>query len=209
MPDLNFAIEGAEAIPYAATPLIVLKLRVTNGNSDESLHSVSVQCQIQIQASRRRYNDEEQRRLRDLFGSTDRWSQTLRTMLWTHANVTVPAFSGTILVDVPVPCTFDFNVAATKYFSANEIGEIPILVQFSGTVFYAGEDGALQVSPIPWSREAAYNLPVAVWKEMMEMYYPNTAWLSLRRDVFDRLLEYKSQRGIPTWEQTFESMLTS
>jgi hypothetical protein len=208
MPDFTFRVEGAEAVPYAASPLLVFKLRVINARQEEPVHSISVQCQIQIQASRRRYNAEEQERLSDLFGSSDRWSLTLRSMLWTHANVTVPGFLGTILVDLPVPCTFDFNVAATKYFSALDDGEIPILLQFSGTAFYAGEDGALQVSPIPWDREAAYKLPIAVWKEMMEFYYPNTAWLNLRRDVFDRLLAYKSRHGIPTWEQTIESMLS-
>ncbi len=209
MPELTFQVEGAEAVHFAASPLLALKLRITNADPEESLHSVSVQCQIQIQASRRRYTAEEQQRLRDLFGSEDRWSQTLRTMLWTHANVVVTAFEGSTVVDLPVPCTFDFNVAATKYFSAIETGTIPILLQFSGTAFYAGENGALQVSPIPWNREAAYDLPVTVWKEMMDSYYPNSAWLNLRRDVFDRLLAYKSRNGIPTWEQTLESMLPS
>ena len=37
-------------------------------------------------------------------------------MLWTHASVVVPRFTGSVLADIPVPCTFDFNVAATKYF---------------------------------------------------------------------------------------------
>jgi hypothetical protein len=208
MPDLAFRVEGAEAVPYAAAPLLVFKLRVTNANPGETIHNVSVQSQIQIQAARRRYNAEEQQRLTDLFGSSDRWSLTLRNMLWTHASVNVPAFEGSILVDLPVPCTFDFNVAATKYFSALDDGEIPVLLQFSGTAFYAAADGALQVSPIPWNREATWNLPAAVWKEMMELYYPNTAWLNLRRDVFDRLLAYKSRHGIPTWEQTIESMLS-
>lgn len=209
MPELSFQVVGVEAVHFAISPLLALKLRVTNANPRESLHSVSVQCQIQIQASRRHYSAEEQQRLRDLFGSEDRWSQTLRTMLWTHANVVVTAFEGTTLVDLPVPCTFDFNVAATKYFSAIETGTIPILLQFSGTAFYAGENGALQVSPIPWNREAAYDLPVTIWKEMMDSYYPNSAWINLRRDVFDRLLAYKSRNGIPTWEQTLESMLPS
>lgn len=209
MPELSFRVEGAEAVQFAAAPLLVLKLRVSNANPAESLHSVSLQCQIQIQAARRRYNAEEQQRLTDLFGSPDRWSLTLRNMLWTHANIVVPGFQGTVLIDLPVPCTFDFNVAATKYFSALDAGEIPILIQFSGTAFYAGQDGALQVSPIPWNREAAYALPIAVWKEMMDFHYPNTAWLSLRRDVFERLLAYKSRHGIPTWEQTIESVLPS
>lgn len=117
-------------------------------------------------------------------------------------------FTDAILVDLPVPCTYDFNLAVTKYFYALEDGEIPLILLFSGTIFHEGEDGALQVVQIPWDREAAFRLPVRVWKEMMEQYYPNTAWLSLRKDVFDRLYEYKSRRGLPTWEQAIESLLS-
>jgi hypothetical protein len=29
----------------------------------------------------------------------------------------------------------------------------------------------------------------------------------LRRDIFDRLYQYKRERGIPTWEQALESIL--
>jgi hypothetical protein len=43
----------------------------------------------------------------------------------------------------------------------------------------------------------------------MDHYYPNSAWLCLRKDVFDRLYEYKRQRGLPTWEQALESLLPS
>ncbi|MDQ1473921.1 MAG: hypothetical protein QOJ99_5401 [Bryobacterales bacterium] len=204
-----FRVEGAEAHAYAAAPLLVFKVRITNANPKETLHSVSVQCQIQIQSARRRYTAEEQQRLTDLFGSPDRWSLTLRNMLWTHSTFVVPGFQGVTFVDLPVHCTFDFNVAATKYFAAIDGGEIPILFQFSGTAFYEADDGALQVSPIPWNREAEYKLPVAVWKQMMDLYYPNTAWMHLRRDVFERLLAYKTLHGIPTWEQTIERMLPS
>jgi Family of unknown function (DUF6084) len=42
---------------------------------------------------------------------------------------------------------------------------------------------------------------------MMDIYYPNSAWLRLRRDAFERLYQYKRRRGIPTWEQALESLL--
>ena len=42
---------------------------------------------------------------------------------------------------------------------------------------------------------------------MMDTYYPGSAWICLRRDVFERLYDYKVRHGIPTWEQTLESML--
>lgn len=207
MPDLNFQVEGAEAVTYAASPLLSLKLRVTNADAGEPIQTVALHCQIQIEATRRRYNEREQERLLDLYGEPERWGQTLRTTLWTHASIIVKPFQGSTLVELPVACTFDFNVAATKYFAGLEEGEVPLLLLFSGTVFYEATDGALQVAQISWEKEAKYRLPVRVWQEMMDHYYPNSAWLSLRRDVFDRLNQYKMRRGMPTWEQALESLL--
>jgi hypothetical protein len=207
VPDLNFQVEGAEAVTHAAAPLLSFKLRVKNADPLEPIQTVALRCQIQIEATRRRYNQREQERLRDLFGEPERWGQTLRTTLWTHASAVVKPFEASTLMELHVPCTFDFNVAATKYFAGLEDGEISLLLLFSGTVFYETPDGALQVTQISWEKEARYRLPVRVWQEMMDFYYPNSAWLSLRRDVFDRLYQYKMRRGIPTWEQALESLL--
>ena len=146
--------------------------------------------------------------MHDLFGEPSRWGQTLRSMLWTHASVVIPSFTGSTTADLHVPCTFDFNVAATKYFNGLEEGEVPLNLLFSGTVFFAGDDGALRATRIAWTKEARYRLPVSVWKEMMDRYYPNRAWLCLERDAFERLNEYKRQHGIPTWEQTVDQLLS-
>jgi hypothetical protein len=206
MPDLNFQVEAAEAARFAAAPLLLFKLRIDNADAAETIHSVALRCQIQIEAGKRRYTGSEQNRLLDLFGEPERWGQTLRGMLWTHASVVVPPFNETTLVDLPVPCTFDFNVAAAKYFAGLEDGEVPLCLQFSGTAFY--ETGAgLQVAQISWDKETRFRLPVATWREMIDIYYPNSVWLNLRRDVFDRLNLYKMRRGMTTWEQALESLL--
>jgi hypothetical protein len=207
MPDLSFQVEDAEAVPFAASPLLVFKLRVSNADAEEPVQTIALRCQIQIEAPKRHYAGAEKERLLDLFGEPERWSRTLRSMLWTHTSVIVSPFQGNTLVDMPVPCTFDFNVAAAKYFAALEDGEVPLNLMFSGTVFYEEREAGLQVEQIPWDREAHYRLPVRVWKEMMDIYYPNIAWLALRRDIFDRLYQYKMRRGIPTWEQALDSLL--
>lgn len=207
MPDLSFQVEGAEMVEFAASPLLAFKLRITSADAEVHIQTVALRCQIQIESTRRKYDAGEQERLLDLFGEPERWSRTLRAMLWTHASVIVTPFQGSMLVDLPVPCTFDFNVAAAKYFAGLEAGEVPLNLMFSGTVFYETENGALQVEQIPWDREAKYRLPVHVWKQMIDHYYPNIAWLCLRRDVFDRLSLYKMRRGIPTWEQAIDSLL--
>lgn len=209
MPDLSFQIESATVVPYASTPLLAFLLRVENSRADEVIHTVALRCQIQIEATRRRYSPEEQARLLDLFGEPERWSQTLRTMFWTHADAVVPQFSGVTSVSLKVPCTFDFNVAATKYFHGLSEGDLPLEFLFSGMVFYGDENGALRVSPISWDKEAKFRLPLKIWRELIDAYYPNTAWLCLRRDVFDRLYQYKMRRGIPTWEETIETVLAT
>jgi len=207
MPDLDFQVESVEAVPYAVAPLLNFKLSVTNADADELIQTVNLRCQIQIEPAQRRYNADEQKRMRDLFGEPERWGNTLKPMLWTHANCIVTPFQTATTVDLPVTCTFDFNVAGTKYFGGLDGGEIPLLLLFSGTIFYEAESGALQVAQISWSKEAKYRLPVAVWQKMMDSYYPNTAWLCLQRDVFERLQEYKVKNSIPTWEQTLERLL--
>jgi hypothetical protein len=207
MPDLTFRIEDAVVVSFAAAPTLAFKLRIDNADPGETIHTVALRCQIQIDATRRRYTQEERGRMRDLFGEPDRWSQTLRSLLWTNANIVVPGFQGSTLADLPVHCTFDFNVAATKYFEGLTEGEIPLHVMFSGTVFYADSDDVLQVVPISWEQETRFALPLKVWREMMDSYYPNSVWLSLRRDVFERLYQYKIQHGIPTWDQALEKVL--
>ncbi len=209
MPDLQLTIEGAEGVAFAAAPLLTFKLRIVNQAAEEIVHTVTMRAQIQIETTRRKYDAQEQARLQDLFGEPDRWGQTLRSMLWTHASVVVPRFTGSTMAEIPVPCTFDFNVAATKYFHGLTSGDLPLCFQFSGNVFYQGEDEALQVAPISWDKEAKYRLPVKVWKDLMEMYYPNSAWLALHRDTFEKLRQFKTREGIPTWEEAIERALNA
>jgi hypothetical protein len=107
-----------------------------------------------------------------------------------------------------VPCTFDFNVATTKYFQALVTGDVPLTFLFSGTVFYRDESGGLQATRIPWTKECQYRLPASAWRLMMDAYYPHTAWLCLQRDAFEKLAAFKRGRGLPTWERALEELLS-
>jgi hypothetical protein len=113
------------------------------------------------------------------------------------------------LVDLELPCTFDFNVATTKYFHALQSGEIPLCILYSGTVFYQAECGNLQVANIPWNRETNYRLPAALWRRMMDAHYPNSTWLRLDRGTFDRLYRYKVRHGILSWEKLLDELIPS
>ena len=209
MPDLDFSVESAEVLPYAAVPTILFRLGISNAVEGEEVNSISLRTQIRISATRRRYDDAEQGKLRELFGEPHQWKDTLRSVLWTHTNTTVPAFSGGAVFEMPVTCTYDFDVVGTKYFAALEDGEIPLEFLFNGMVFYKGEGGALQVAQISWEKEAQFRLPVGVWREMMDHYFPNSAWLRLRKDTFDRLYDYRSRNALLTWDRTLESLLNA
>ena len=102
---------------------------------------------------------------------------------------------------------YDLEVVAAKYFYALEDGEVSLEFLFSGTVFYAAEGGWLQTARISWEKEAEFRLPVSLWKEMMEQYFPNSAWIRLHRDAFDQLYDYKVRMGFPTWEAAVEALL--
>ncbi|MDQ6773437.1 MAG: DUF6084 family protein [Candidatus Dormibacteraeota bacterium] len=207
MAELEFTVEGAEAVPFCASPTLALKLRVTN-RAEDRVEAVALDCQVRLEAQRRRYSAVEKERLVELFGEPGRWSETLRSLLWTHAHASLPPFEGEARVDLHVPCSADFNVAAAKYFHGLQEGGVPVTLLFSGSVFHRDAEGALQVERIPWTAEATYDLPVATWKDLLQLYFPNTAWLTLRQDVFDRLYAFQVHRGLPTWEQALEELLS-
>ncbi|HEY0763975.1 MAG TPA: DUF6084 family protein [Pyrinomonadaceae bacterium] len=207
MPELNFSVDSAEAVSFAAAPLLSFKLRIRNANDAERIQSIALRCQVQIETTKRKYSATEQEQLFELFGEPERWGRTLRSMLWTHTSAVVPPFQGETVIELPVPCTFDFNIAATKYFAGLEDGVVPLNLMFSGTIFYEREDAGLQVEQISWNKEAQFRLAVSVWRDMMDHYYPNTAWLCLRRDVFEQLTRYKMDHAFTTWDQAIESLI--
>lgn len=207
MVDLDFAVEGAEVEAYAAAPLLRFALRLTNRTPAIAVENVDLRCQIRIEPVRRRYEATEADRLTELFGGRERWGETLKSLLWTHAEVAVPRFTTQTRVDLPVPCSYDFNLAATKYFHGLEAGEVPLTLLFSGSVFYRDEEAQLQIEQISWSKEAGYRLPVAVWRRMMDQYYPGVVWLALAGEAFERLHAFRRRRGYATWEQALDALL--
>lgn len=206
MPELDFRIVDVETSSSGIVPLLLFKLAITTAH-DGPIQALLLNAQIQIESPKRPYSAAEKEKLVELFGTPDRWGQTLRNRLWTHTNATVGNFTRETKSVLPVPCTYDLNFAAPKYFCALDGGEVSLLFLFSGSVFYVSSEGRLQVERISWNKECLYRLPVQVWKDLMEQHYPNSAWLYLRRDAFERLWAYRRQNGLATWEQTIERLL--
>jgi len=171
-----------------------------------AIRSISLNSQIRIHARRRSYDAADQERLYELYGEPAQWASSLRSLVWTHTSTAVPPFSGETTIELPVACTYDFDVAATKYLHALADGNVPLELRFSGTIFYE-DDGRLQVAPLSWDRAARCRLPVRVWREAVDAAFPDSAWIRLSRDAFDRLQAYKSSHALLTWEATVEQLL--
>jgi hypothetical protein len=205
MTALSFDVLGAHSEPYAATPTIMVRLRITEA-AGGAVHALALRCQVRIEPQRRRYDAGEEARLYELFGETPRWGDSLRPFLWTHSSLTVPSFTGSTDVDLPLACTYDFEVAGAKYLHSLGQGEIPLLLLFSGTAFTRASAG-FSAEPVAWNEEASYRLPVAVWRQTMDRYFPNSGWLRVSRDTLDALTRFKGARALPTWDLALEQLL--
>ena len=205
MPELVFDCLGARSDPYAAGPTMTFRLRIAE-TTGERVHAIALRCQLRIEPQKRRYTDAEAQQLAGLFGDRSRWAETLRPLQFAEVSAMVPGFTGSVEVDVAVPCTYDLEIAASSYFHALDEGDIPLVLLFSGTVFLRGDNG-FNVAQVPWHKEATCRVPVTEWRAMMDRFYPNSGWLRLSRDTLAALGAYKNARVLPTWEQAITALL--
>jgi hypothetical protein len=206
IPQLAFAVDGAEPVRHAAAPTLAFALRIDRVGGPP-VRAILLDVQIQIAARRRRYDAAAQERLFDLFGAPEGWSSALRTLLWTRATVIVPPFDESAAVELAVPCTYDLEVAASRYFDSLTDGEVPLELLFSGSVFYGERGDALQTARLSWEHEASYRLPVQTWRETMDRHFPGAAWLRLERESYDRLAAYRSRHALATWADVVAALL--
>jgi hypothetical protein len=205
MAELAFDCIGARPDKYALAPSMSFVLRIAE-TSGQHVDAIALRCQIRIEPARRRYSDAEAERLNDLFGDTQRWADTLKPLQFTTVSVMVPGFTGSTEVDLPVMLSYDLEIGSVRYFAGLEAGDVPLLLLFSGTVF-AVSDGRLQVQQVPWSKEATYRLPVSVWREAIDVHFPNSAWIKMTRQTLDDLQRFKTREALPTWDATIAALL--
>ena len=202
-PELTFAVRDAAPLEHAAVPTLAFAIAV-EAPGGAAIRSVLLDVQVQIAARRRAYAPGTHARLFEVFGPVAGWGTTLRTLLWTRATLVVPPFTDSTVAQLPVACSYDLDVAASRYFDALDDGEVPLEFLFSGTVFYGAP---LQAARISWENEAAYRMPVALWRETMDRYFNGTAWLRLAKPSLDRLAAHKSCHALATWEDVVDSLL--
>ncbi|HEV3291747.1 MAG TPA: DUF6084 family protein [Streptosporangiaceae bacterium] len=205
MAELVFDWTGARAERFAVVPTITLCMKISE-TTGQAVDAIALRCQIRIEPQRRRYSEAEAQRLHDLFGDTSRWADTLKPLQFTTMSVMVPGFTGSTGLELPVPFSYDLEIASARYFSSLDNGVIPLLLLFSGTVF-ATVDGRLQVQQVPWSKEISAGLPVSVWREATDAHFPDSAWIRMSRQTLDDLGTFKARHALPTWDATVRALL--
>ena len=205
MAELSYTCIDVQPERYAAAPTLLFRLRI-DAESGKRVRAIALRCQIRIEPARRGYGDKEAERLLELFGERGRWGDTLNPFQFANTSTVVPSFNDWIELDITVPCSYDMEVTAGRYFHALENGEIPFILLFSGTIFGDGENG-MWIEQVPWHAEARYKMPVAVWREMMDMHFPGSGWLRLRRDTIDALANVRATHALPTWDDAIMTVL--
>jgi Family of unknown function (DUF6084) len=205
MSTLAFEILDIAPEAYAVTPLLSARVAVTE-TSGETVHAMVLRAQVRIEPQRRAYSDGEADGMLDLFGPRSRWSDTLRPYMWLQASTVVPGFTDRTEVGLSLPCTYDFDVSAAKYLSALDDGLVPVNFQFSGTVFVRGESG-FSVHQVPWDAEASYQLPVSVWRAVMDTHFPGAGWVRLNRDSFRAFHQYRVDHGLLSADEAVDALL--
>ena len=205
-PDPEFEVLGARQIKHAAAPMLALDLQVRDPTGRQ-VYMIALSIQLMIEPARRRYDDQTRARLVELFGPPERWALTTRSLVWSQLDVLVPAFTGQTTVTIPIACHYDLELAAAKYLHSLPDGEAPLALHFNGMIYYRGEDGGLQMVLVPWTKSIDFRMPVEVWAQTIEHYYPNTAWVAVRSQTLEALQEAKRQRGIPTLDECLTQLL--
>jgi hypothetical protein len=109
-------------------------------------------------------------------------------------------------VALGLECTYDFEVAASKYLHALRDGVVPLQFLFSGTVFMAGQHG-FSVQQVPWDCEDRYDMPVSVWRDLIQQHYPGSGWVRLGHQTVAELAAYKSARGLLSLDDAITELL--
>ncbi len=206
VPELEFAITASGHLAYSAVPTIVFSAEVTD-LAQARIQSIALTTQVMIDPARRGYEPETRERLAELFGAPASWAPSTQGLAWARVSTVVPAFTGATPFALELPCTYDLEVAAAKYFYAVEDGSVPLSFHFNGTIFYEGAAGALQVAPVPWSASAQFRMPVAVWRAMIAEHYPGGGWIRLSDETLQRLNARRAARGLPSFDTCVEELL--
>jgi hypothetical protein len=206
VPAPELELTGAAHVPFSAAPTMRFQALAREPDGI-AVQSMALSVQVMIDPARRGYDPATRERVAELFGSPERWAASTSGLAWARIAVNVPGFTGEAAFGIEVPCTYDLEVAAAKYFYALRDGVVPLSFHFNGTVFYRGGDGRLQMTPISWSTTARYGMAVSAWRAMIAEHYPGGGWVRVGDDTLALLHELRARRGLSTVDGLLRELL--
>lgn len=206
IPAPELEVVGAAHVAFAAAP--TLRFTAVAREADAiPIQSIGLSVQVVIDPARRGYDPPTRARLAELFGPPERWAPATSGLPWARVAATVPAFAGETRFALDLPCGYDLEVAATKYFYSVPDGVVPLSFHFNGNVFYHDGDGRLQMTPIAWSTTARYGMDVAVWRAMIADHYPGGGWIRVADETLAALHERRARRGLASFDALLDELL--
>ena len=206
VPDPEFAVSTAGHLPHAAAPTLEFSGGVTDASGFE-IQSMALVVQVMIDPARRSYDPQTRARLAELFGPAEAWAPPDHGLHLARLVAFVPGFAGTGAFTLDVPCTYDLEVAAAKYFYALPDGAVPMSFHFNGTILYRDAEARLQVVPVPWSATARFRMRLSVWRTMMAEHYPGGGWVRLQPETLAALNARRSERGLHSFDAAVSELL--
>ncbi|HEY4121822.1 MAG TPA: DUF6084 family protein [Byssovorax sp.] len=204
MAELGFRVLGAEPVLHGTSPLVSLRLEIT---TRQPVRALSLRAQVQIEAARRRYEADEAARLAGVFCEGARFDDALRSLVWAHVHVAVPAFDARVEVDVLLPCSPDLRTERGTYLLAIDEGTIPVSLLFSGSIFYGDAGSALRIAPVAWSSEARFDLPAATCRAALAAHHGELALVALPKALVDRLQRARVRRALGGVDEALTALL--
>jgi len=118
----------------------------------------------------------------------------------------VQGFTGEIETELALPCTYDLEVIGARYLHALDAGDVPLNLLFSGTIFTKGATG-FEVEQVPWACEARWALPVRVWRDMIDAFFPSSGYVRVSADVLKELAAFRARHDLISWDETMRHLL--
>jgi hypothetical protein len=204
--DPVFTVLDVEGVARAVVPTLRFLMHVSDPSGRE-VHAAALSVQLMIDPARRAYDDATRARLTELFGAPERWGATTHSFPWARVDVLVPAFTGATGFALDVPCPYDLELAAEKYFYALPDGEVPLSFHLTGMFLLRGEHDRLAVHPVPWSSNVRWRMPVAAWKGAIAELYPGGGWIRLAPETLEALAARRAAGGHHSFDGAVAALL--
>ncbi len=196
-PKISMEVEGLKPLLYSVAPSAVLQLRFFNRNSSMEIVSVIARLRVFVEYPLNVGGD---------------WPELVRELL-TYGQIMTQPFTEETLCEAYIPITAEMDAALLLRFSGRSVKKLPIVVTLEGFALYRNRgDGRVLYYMLPTDPplEARYILGFEDWSNIVRTFYgSDLIWIKIRRDVLERLEEYKRKKFYPSYSEMLDDIMNT